>query len=53
MSSGGLTNGYILADVALEAPTRESKGSKAWIVQKFGGTSVGKVADHIAEKIVK
>ena len=27
--------------------------SKPWIVQKFGGTSVGKFPDQIADKIVK
>lgn len=27
--------------------------SKPWVVQKFGGTSVGKFPDRIADKIVK
>lgn len=27
--------------------------SKPWVVQKFGGTSVGKFPDQIADKIVK
>lgn len=27
--------------------------SKTWVVQKFGGTSVGKSADKIAEDIVR
>lgn len=31
----------------------ERNGRESWIVQKFGGTSVGKFADKIAEDIVK
>ena len=27
--------------------------SRPWIVQKFGGTSVGKFADKIAEEVVR
>lgn len=28
-------------------------GGKSWIVQKFGGTSIGKFAANIAENIVR
>lgn len=28
-------------------------GKRGWVVQKFGGTSVGKFADKIAEDVVR
>lgn len=33
-------------------PPLHNDPSKSWIVQKFGGTSVGKVPEQIAEGIV-
>lgn len=30
-----------------------SDAKRGWIVQKFGGTSVGKFADKIAEDVVR
>lgn len=34
------------------APEKELADGANWVVQKFGGTSVGKVAVRIAEEIV-
>jgi aspartate kinase len=31
----------------------KNHGDRGWVVQKFGGTSVGKFPDKIAEDIVK
>lgn len=33
-------------------PRRRNNASRGWIVQKFGGTSVGKFPEQIAENIV-
>ena len=48
MGSHSLVNGYH------ETPSIiHNDASRAWIVQKFGGTSVGKFADCIAENVVR
>ena len=47
MGSNTLVNGYHGGRV------RNDDNSKNWVVQKFGGTSVGKFADKIAEDIVR
>ena len=47
MGSTTLVNGYHKALV------RNGDSSRKWVVQKFGGTSVGKFADKIAEDIVR
>lgn len=45
-------NGLHAADQQASGAS-ERNGRESWIVQKFGGTSVGKFADKIAEDIVK
>ena len=47
MGSTTLVNGYH------EGLVRNDDSSRKWVVQKFGGTSVGKFADKIAEDIVR
>ena len=47
MGSTTLVNGYHSALV------RNNDVSKKWMVQKFGGTSIGKFADRIAEDTVR
>lgn len=42
--SGGQPNG--LGSAALDSPSE-------WVIQKFGGTSVGKFALNIVDKVVK
>jgi aspartate kinase len=44
-----LSNGRPLVNGVLHG---NSKGDIGWIVQKFGGTSVGKFAEKIAEDVV-
>lgn len=34
-------------------PLLKNHSDRGWVVQKFGGTSVGKFPDRIAEDIVK
>ena len=45
--ANGLTNG----DIPVKERKNDSQGG--WIVQKFGGTSVGKLPINIAEDIVR
>ena len=49
MRSADLTNGH---DESVMSRSREI-GKGGWIVQKFGGTSIGKFAVNIAEDIVR
>ena len=53
MGSEILSNGC--NDVRLRQASRlpYNDNEKHWIVQKFGGTSVGKFVDEIAQNIVK
>jgi aspartate kinase len=52
MGSEGLPNGQY--DQGPRKPSLlQNESPKPWIVQKFGGTSVGKFAEDIAENIVK
>ena len=44
-----LQNGPALVNGALQGNSNPDNG---WIVQKFGGTSVGKFAEKIAEDVV-
>ena len=53
MGSKVLINGYHGGQIPPEVLTLQNDNSKNWIVQKFGGTSVGKFADKIAEDIVR
>ena len=58
MSPIGLENGDTPNGIATPASDtsreeRDNGGEKAWIVQKFGGTSVGKLPVNIAEDIVR
>ncbi|KAI4124888.1 MAG: hypothetical protein LQ347_005563 [Umbilicaria vellea] len=52
MGSNALINSLHVADQQASGAS-ERNGQGRWIVQKFGGTSVGKFADKIAEDIVK
>ena len=36
----------------MQSPRRKNNANGGWIVQKFGGTSVGKFPEQIAENIV-
>lgn len=47
MGSNPLVNGYHAGLV------RNDDNSRQWVVQKYGGTSIGKFADRIAEDIVR
>lgn len=47
MGSNTLVNGYHAGLV------RNDDNSRQWVVQKYGGTSIGKFADRIAEDIVR
>lgn len=47
MGSNTLVNGYHAGLI------RNDDSSRKWVVQKFGGTSVGKFANKIAEDIVR
>lgn len=51
MSTPALTNGH--HDAAPIAQLRGNDAKGGWVVQKFGGTSVGKFASNIAEDIVR
>ena len=53
MGSNALMNGLHKADQHLSGEPGRNDRRGRWIVQKFGGTSVGKFADKIAEDIVK
>ena len=47
----GYTNGFF-ANRSPHTPERDLPGGANWVVQKFGGTSVGKFPVKIAEDIV-
>jgi hypothetical protein len=49
------TNRYVVAQdsLCITQTWQRNTGSGGWIVQKFGGTSVGKFAVNIAEDIIK
>ena len=49
--NGPVTNGTIESRIP-HTPERDLPGGANWVVQKFGGTSVGKFAVKIAEDIV-
>lgn len=46
-----VVNGDVNGDVKVKERKNESQGG--WIIQKFGGTSVGKLPINIAEDIVR
>jgi hypothetical protein len=41
------------SDISSPVVRRANPSSAPWIIQKFGGTSLGKFAEGIAEEIVK
>lgn len=49
MASGTLTNGYTNGDSIPHQKEKNLPGGGNWVVQKFGGTSVGKFALNIAD----
>ena len=53
MGLGQLTNGYHDNGVAQDSSLLRNDRSKTWVVQKFGGTSVGRYAEGIVEHIIK
>lgn len=53
MSAEAVPNGQHLALSGTQSLPKKNNAEKAWIVQKFGGTSVGKFAVNIAEEIVR
>ncbi|KAF4632600.1 hypothetical protein G7Y89_g5524 [Cudoniella acicularis] len=53
MSTAVLTNGHHDATSTNPSSPRRNQSSRGWVVQKFGGTSVGKFAVNIAEDIVR
>ena len=53
MGLESLTNGLHPSSVMQEPISLRNALSKNWIVQKFGGTSVGRFAENIAGRIVR
>jgi aspartate kinase len=53
MSSKGTANGPLDAPSIVSNAPQDDSVSRSWVVQKFGGTSVGKFALNIAEDIVR
>ncbi|MCJ1402411.1 Aspartokinase [Xylographa trunciseda] len=53
MGLDSLTNGYHDHGPSQEPSLLRNDHSKPWVVQKFGGTSIGKFADKISEDIVR
>ena len=51
--NGDTPNGIATPVSDTSREERDNGGKKAWIVQKFGGTSVGKLPVNIAEDIVR
>lgn len=52
MSAEVVVNGHKNA-LAETSPLRKNDSPNGWVVQKFGGTSVGKLPVNIAEDIVR
>jgi aspartate kinase len=52
MSAAEMQNGHAVASREKQCVLKRNNSSGPWIVQKFGGTSVGKFAVNIAEDIV-
>jgi hypothetical protein len=48
-----LTNGYHDHGISQEPALLQNGQGKEWVVQKFGGTSVGRFAENIVEGIVR
>jgi len=53
MGLDSLTNGLHDPGVVQEPVSLRNAPSKKWVVQKFGGTSVGRFAENIAGGIVR
>jgi aspartate kinase len=53
MGLESLPNGHHDTGGVQEPAVSRNGSSKKWIVQKFGGTSVGRFAENIAGAIVK
>ena len=53
MGLDSLTNGYHDHGASQEPSLLRNNQSKPWVIQKFGGTSIGKFANKIAEDIVR
>ncbi|KAH8683291.1 Aspartate/glutamate/uridylate kinase [Tricladium varicosporioides] len=53
MSTAILTNGHHDAFTITPNSRLKNNSSRGWVIQKFGGTSVGKFAVNIAEDIVR
>lgn len=46
-------NGHLDASPLISNSLNHNESHRTWVVQKFGGTSVGKFAVNIAEDIVR
>lgn len=53
LDSDDTPNGVAVPQCNLEREERGNSNQGGWIVQKFGGTSVGKLPLNIAEDIVR
>ncbi|CAG8971924.1 hypothetical protein HYALB_00003259 [Hymenoscyphus albidus] len=53
MTTSVVTNGHHDASSITPPRPRKNNSSLGWVVQKFGGTSVGKFAVNIAEDIIR
>ena len=53
MSLDMLTTGHHGSDRVEVSKLLSNDPKKKWVVQKFGGTSVGKFADRIVDGVVK
>ena len=53
LTNGAAVNGQNLDHEPPLPELRKNDSHKSWVVQKFGGTSVGKVPTEIAEDIIK
>jgi aspartate kinase len=53
MGAVGLTNGRHEGPIPVQSHLRKNDTPRGWVVQKFGGTSVGKLPANIAEDIVR
>lgn len=53
MNTATESNGHSNASSTITNGKKKNNSTRGWIVQKFGGTSVGKLPVNIAEDIVR
>ena len=49
MTEDHTSNGYAVADSIPHTMEKDLPGGGNWVVQKFGGTSIGKFSTNIAD----